>query len=274
MSGPTIRKQLPCVKCGYDLEGLEAQAKCPECGQDIVATLASRLDPATEALERSHELLRTAWALEFMSLGAVLGCAIGAAPVIDALRESLTPPAWLAPGVDGVRAVAPLAATVGAALGVFASFVVLPRVELRGYARARYLGGLGFVAWLVLSLQKPSFEAALAALAAVAAVAGSVTPILRMLVPHSRLFRTARHATQTTRDLLIAAGVAAGSGAVALAVRRQPGNDPDMAIIPSVAAYASAMLLVVGLCYRLVNAHWILRSVRRPPPRVDDLLGS
>lgn len=274
MSGPTIRKQLPCVRCGYDLEGLAAQAKCPECGQDIVVTLATRLDPATEALERSHELVRTAWALELMSIGAVFGCAIAAAPVIDAVRQSVAPPRWITPGIDGVRAVAPITATIGAGIGLIASFVVLPRLEVRGYLRARYLGGIGFAAWIVLSLQTPSFEVALAALGAVAAVVGSVTPILRMLVPHARLFRTARHATQTTRDLLIAAGVTAGAGVVALLVRRQPGNDPDLAIIPSVAAYASAMLLVVGLCYRLVNAHWILRSVRRPPPRLDDMLGS
>ena len=88
MPGPTIRKTLPCAKCGYDLEGLAADGLCPECGADILSTLAVRLDPATESLERSPQLVRTGWAIYLMSLGSVLGCAIVLAPAIDAAIDA------------------------------------------------------------------------------------------------------------------------------------------------------------------------------------------
>lgn len=273
MSGPTIRKPLPCAKCGYDLEGLEAAARCPECGHEIVATLAVRLDPATESLERPRELLRTAWAIYLASVGSVLACAIALGPAIATAQRSLDFPRWLAPGIDGVRALAPAVALIGAAIGLAATLLILPWSRERGYPRARWVGAAGFAAWAVLSAAPPSFAPALGALGAAAAVAASMTPLLRKLVPHSRLFRTARHATQTTRDLLVSAGVALGAGVAALALRDHGGEWAEYSLLAAAVAGASAMLLFVGLCYRLVNAFWVLRSVRRPPPRVDDVIG-
>ncbi|MEY5033266.1 MAG: hypothetical protein RL354_2297, partial [Planctomycetota bacterium] len=126
MAGPFIRKTLPCVKCGYDLEGLSADARCPECGGEIMATLALRLDPATDSLERSPELLRTGWAIYLMSLGSVLGCAIALAPLIDVLLEQLTFPRWLSPGIAGMRALAPSIALAGAVIGFAAAVFVMP----------------------------------------------------------------------------------------------------------------------------------------------------
>lgn len=273
MSGPTIRKPLPCAKCGYDLEGLEAGARCPECGHEIVATLAARLDPATESLARPRELLRTAWAIDLACAGSVLACAIAVAPVLAEVQRSLGFPPWLAPGIDAVRTLAPAVALVGASLGLAATLFILPWSRERGYPRARWVGAAGFAAWTVLSAMPPSFEVALGALGAVAAVAASMTPLLRKLVPHSRLFRTARHATQTTRDLIVSAAVTLGSGIATLALRDHGGEWAQYDILTGVVAGASAMLLFVGLCYRLVNAHWVLRSVRRPAPRVDDVIG-
>ncbi len=273
MPGPTIRKTLPCAKCGYDLEGLAADGRCPECGADILATLAARLDPATESLERSPRLVRTGWAIYLMSLGSVLGCAIALSPAIDAAIGMLALPRWISPGIAGIRAIAPSVALAGSVIGMLAALLAIPWSAERAYVRARALGGAGFVGWTLLSLQPPSWLATLLAVAAVAAVAASTTPLLRRLVPHARLFRTARHATQTTRDLLIASAVTGGAGALTLFLDSQGGDGPQQAVFSGVVAGASGMLLVVGLAYRLVNAHWILRSLREPPPKVDEMLG-
>lgn len=273
MSGPTIRARITCSKCGYDLEGLDADAKCPECGQEIMATLAARLDPATESLARSRDTLRVAWGVYLACVGSVLGCALALAPVIDLARASITPPAWVAPGVDGVRAVSPSVAVVGAVVGLVGLAAVLPWGRRKALLRARVVGCAGFAAWLVLALRAPSLDNALAALGAVAAVVASLTPLLRELVPYSRVYRSARHATQTTRDLLVAAGVSLGSGVAALLIRRQQVASDELVPYLAIAAYGSAMFLFVGLCYRLANAHWALASVRRPPPRVADVLG-
>ena len=273
MSGPTIRTRIACTKCGYDLEGLEAQAKCPECGQDIVATLAARLDPATESLARTRALTRVAWSVYLACLGSVLGCAIAVAPILGVAAESMAFPAWIAPGVRGAQSLAPAFAAAGAAVGLVGLVLVLPWERRRAVLRARAIGGVGFACWLVLALQQPSFDAALAALGAVAAVVAALTPLLRELVPYSRVYRSARHATQTTRDLLIAAAVTLGTGVLSLHMHRTDPAEQQVALLASVAALASAMFLLVGLLYRLANAHWALLSVRRPPPRVDDVLG-
>ena len=273
MPGHTIRKPLPCSKCGYDLEGLAAKAHCPECGQDVVATLAVRLDPATETLARGNALVRTAWAIYLASAGSVLGCAIALAPMVDHARVSTTPTRWIALLMDGTRTIAPSIALVGALIGLLATIVLLPWNRTRPIVRARLIGGAGFVGWTVLALEPPSFTATLATLGAVAAVAASMTPLLRQLLPHSRLFRTARHATQTTRDLLISAAVSGGAGVLTLVLCKQRGQFTEYAVFSGAVAYSAAMLLVVGLCYRLANAHWVLRSVRRPALRVAEVLG-
>jgi len=273
MSGPIIRTRIACTKCGYDLEGLEAQAKCPECAQDIMVTLAARLDPATESLARTRALTRIAWGVYLACIGSVLACAIAASPVAGTIAESTALPAWIAQGIRGVQSLAPALAVAGSAIGFLGLVLVLPWERRRAVLRARVIGGAGFACWLVLALQAPSFEAALGALGAVAAVVAALTPLLRELVPYSRVYRSARHATQTTRDLLIAAAVTLGTGVLALHMHRTDPTEHQVALLASVAALGSAMFLLVGLLYRLANAHWALLSVRRPPPRVEDILG-
>lgn len=272
MPGPTIRTRLACTKCGYDLESLEAKAKCPECGQDIVATLAARLDPATESLARTKALTRVAWAVYLACLGSVLGCAIAVAPIAGVAADSKEFPDWIEPVLQGMRSVAPAVAALGCAVGLIGLALVLPWQRRRAVLRARAIGGAGFVCWLVLALRPANFDSALAALGAVAAVVAALTPLLRELVPYSRIYRSARHATQTTRDLLIAAAATLGTGILSLHLHRSEPQEDQLALLASVASLASAMFLLVGLFYRLANAHWALLSVRRPPPRVDDIL--
>ena len=272
MSGPTIRTRIACTKCGYDLEGLEAQAKCPECAQDIMVTLAARLDPATESLARTRALTRIAWGVYLACIGSVLACAIAVPPIVGVIAESTALPAWILPGARAVQSLAPAFAVAGGAIGFIGLALVLPWERRRAVLRARVIGGAGFACWLALALPRPSFDAALGSLGAVAAVVAALTPLLRELVPYSRVYRSARHATQTTRDLLIAAAVTLGTGILAVHMHRTDPTEQQFILLAAVAALASAMFLLVGLLYRLANAHWALLSVRRPPPRVEDIL--
>ena len=278
MESPIIRKTLLCAKCGYDLEGLPARGNCPECGTQIVESLAARLDPEAERFAEQlggragarADRMRLAWALFLASLGELLGCAIVVAPALSFAATWTRIPAWLAPGLDGIRAVAPHVALVGAAIGCVATLGVLPWRRDRDVVRARILGGGGFALWTVAALMAPSpIVAASALLPASMAIIG-LAPILRALAPHSRHYRTARHATQTTRDLLFAAALAGIAGFVAQILALQ--KEADLAPYFAVAAGGSAMLFVVGIAYRAVNALWILRAIRRPAPTVAEVL--
>ena len=277
MPGLTIRKPLPCAKCGYDLNGLEARGRCPECGSDNIATLALRLDIAAEELTRSAALVRTAWALYLACAGSVLGCFIAVSPILKHAGTAVDLPAWLFSTLNKLSIAAPRIALFGTTIGLIGLLLVLPWDRRRPVRRARFFGSGGFLGWMFLSVQPPSYEIALMALAALAMVVAALTPLLRELTPHSRFFSTARHATQSTRDLLIAAAVCAATGAVPLYLGQYlPADlDPtfDVALYSGIVAFSSAMFLVVGLGYRLVNAHWVLLSVRRPPPRLSEVLG-
>ena len=125
MSGPTIRTRIACTKCGYDLEGLEAQAKCPECAQDIMVTLAARLDPATESLARTRALTRIAWGVYLACIGSVLACAIAVPPIVGVIAESTALPAWILPGARGAQSLAPAFAVAGGAIGFIGLVVYL-----------------------------------------------------------------------------------------------------------------------------------------------------
>lgn len=45
---PTLRRDLPC-RCGYNLRGLSAAGRCPECGLDVVAVLVASAGASSPA---------------------------------------------------------------------------------------------------------------------------------------------------------------------------------------------------------------------------------
>lgn len=45
LSGP-----MPCIQCGYDLQGLSVVGLCPECGSAVRATILAKIDPQAEEL--------------------------------------------------------------------------------------------------------------------------------------------------------------------------------------------------------------------------------
>ena len=75
MSEPVIRRPLRCIQCGYDLEGLSARGACPECGREIVASLASNLDLIATDRAPAPDARRVAWALFLATAGALAGSA-------------------------------------------------------------------------------------------------------------------------------------------------------------------------------------------------------
>ncbi len=41
---------MPCITCGYDLQGLSVVGMCPECGSAVRATILAKIDPQAEEL--------------------------------------------------------------------------------------------------------------------------------------------------------------------------------------------------------------------------------
>lgn len=275
MSEPVIRRPLRCVQCGYDLEGLSARGSCPECGREIVASLASNLDLSAPEVAPRPDSRRLAWAL-FL---ATVGCLAASARLPEfGLR---TAAAELASGATGrppfavleVAAALHLLAIAGAALGLVAMAFVLPRRDERRVLRIRVLACVGFALWLALSLAQPTpFGLTSTALPAGMALL-SLSPLLRELGSRSRVYRDRESAKQRIDELLLALGIAGIASGCAEFAAKDNANETMVTLLRLVAA-ASASLVVVGLVYLAANSYWILRSVLHPEPTLSEILGS
>lgn len=275
MSDPVIRRPLRCVQCGYDLEGLSARGACPECGREIVASLASNLDLTAAEREPAPDARRVAWAL-FL---ATAGCLVASARLLElALRTAAqelssstaeTLPAILLKTASALH----LLAIFGAALGLLALGLVLPRRNERRVLRIRVLGCVGFALWLALSLGPPSaFGLTATALPAGMALL-SLSPLLRELGPRSRVYRDRESAKQRIDELLLALGIAGIASGCAEFAAKDSANETVVALLRLVAD-ACGGLLVIGLGYLTMNAYWILRAVLRPEPTLSEVFGS
>ena len=46
----TVSASLHCRHCGYDLRGLDASGRCPECGFDVWSSVVHTVDPTSSRL--------------------------------------------------------------------------------------------------------------------------------------------------------------------------------------------------------------------------------
>jgi hypothetical protein len=275
MSEPVIRRPLRCVQCGYDLEGLSARGSCPECGREIVASLASSLDLAAPVRTADPRAPRLAWALFLATIGCLAASArlpefgIRAAAMELASGATGRPPFALLEIADALH----LLAIAGAALGLVAMAFVLPRNDERRVLRIRVLACVGFALWLALSLAPPTpFGLTATALPAGMALL-SLSPVLRELGPRSRVYRDRESAKQRIDELLLALGIAGIASGCAEVAARDSANETMVTILRLVAV-ASASLVLVGLVYLAANSLWILRSILHPDPTLSEILGS
>jgi hypothetical protein len=108
---------------------------------------------------------------------------------------------------------------------------------------------------------------------AVAAMLGlySVRRLLEAIGVRSREYRRAQSGRQGIRPMMVSAlGVAVGS-----ALRYLSTFDPFPEYLRGLGMIivgVSKLMLLIGLGYLLVNAWWIRRVLRKPPPRLRDLL--
>ena len=210
MSEPVIRRPLRCIQCGYDLEGLSARGACPECGREIVASLASNLDLIATDRAPAPDARRVAWALFLATAGALAGSA--RLPEFAASAAATELAATTARGLplllNKTAAALHIVGFAGAATGLIALTFVLPRRDERRVLRIRVLGCVGFALWLALSVATPNAVSLTATALPVGMVLLALSPLLRELGPRSRVYRDRETAKQRIDELLLALGIA------------------------------------------------------------------
>ena len=275
MPEAVIRRPLRCAQCGYDLEGLPARGACPECGCEIVVSLARRLDLDGPPARPAPVNRRLAWALMLGAL-AILGASLRTLEF--AARSFLDE--YFARGSAGTRQtlaletaadLLQLTSLAGALLGLVSLAALLPWRSERRLLRTRVVGCGAFAMWAALIVPPPATigVAATALPAALALLA--LSPLLRELGPLSRVYRSRSSAKQRIDELLLAVAMAGVAAAAAFFAERAASDETTVALLRIVAA-ASAGLALIGFCYLALNCAWILRATLSPDPTLAEIL--
>lgn len=272
-----------CRRCGYDLKGLAASGRCPECGLTVRETLTQIVDPAASTLPRLRDPQGTGTGLFGLAATHLVAACLIVLPHAAPALDNVLGLKWTMAGR------LPLPPRVLAGLVALTAFVWLhllarapaeePSASARRTLRWMVLGQLWWAATvgvpaLVEHLGHTQREliAPLEALSVPGAVAAfmGLRGLLMIIGLRSRAYRTARGGRQSI-DALVAAIVAGAAGNLINAAGVWKENDLIAAIGATIFG-ASVLLLLLGLVYLLVNCWWIRAALRRPPPKLGELL--
>ncbi len=282
-AGGVVATPVYCRRCGYNLYSLPADGACPECGLDTWESILHTVDPAASRLPRLRDPGAVGNALLWLMVCLVGGSLLLVLRYVTQWIDALDP--------TGVRQQwAPIELSVLAGLLGLAALpavrqLVRPAGEESDAAVHRdvRLLGYGLAAWATLILlaggleeltgPHPAIDLVWLGIAGAAIVALlGVRGVLRVIGLRSREYRTARGGRQGIRAMIAAiAGLAAGQ------VMRLLAGLTGIEVLTNLGIAVSAictLMVVIGLFYLVVNAWWIRRSLRCPPPRLDEILSS
>lgn len=285
LAGAVVCSPLHCRGCGYNLYGLSAEGRCPECGLEVWETVLHIVDPAASRLPKLRNPRAVGNGLFWLILSLFVAAVILVARPVARGLDTLDPTglrdisAWTPPYLALVAGVMVLAGLIAAG-----SFAPPKGQPLHGsIGRDLRLLVAGMAAWALLVIIQVGLEWKAVpvwglGLARIAAAFGAMVGlfgldgILRAIGQRSREFRTARGGRQGVLAMIGAlAGVVLGElMGMGPAMSRRAGG--GLATMGMVVTWISTLMLLIGLAYLVVNGWWIRRALCRPPPALDEIL--
>ena len=293
--------KLPCISCGYDLQGISILGVCPECGTNVRATVLAAVDPMAEELVPLRAPTLLAGGMVMWSVGGLLALLaawwqIGpelpgliGLPLRSIAVASLQPvQVLLAFGLvmsmvgavamvdphEGTKPSVKLAAIVGVVLYMPAIAAVLLAPDLA--ASSRLSTGYGG-----LTLWTPAPERTLWRLLAWACIfvmLMCLRPAARTMVARSVLLRTGRVDRQTLVAMAAAVGLLMlGDVLAMLAVATSATYDQAAAAwlyIAGVVLWAmGGVLMTFGVVGSVIDCVRIARAILNPSPSLRQVMG-
>jgi hypothetical protein len=280
-----------CRNCGYDLRGLDACGRCPECGLDVWASVVHSVDPASSRLPSLRNPVAVGNSLLVLTACMFIGALLVVLPTVSATIEDAQPAAgargwWTRlPSMDWRFAAMLLLAV---AWGVWT--LAPPRgSEPHGPVWDDiWRLGVGYAGWLAcatmfanisdplaLSDRQPRLVLALAGGAFALIGLFGLRGVFSIIGQRSREYRRMQGGRQSVELIMVAVGGVMMGTLIAHAARfglaPQSWNFGVRTMGRAVQAMSMFMLLI-GLAYLVVNAWAIRGAIRKPPPALDEVL--
>lgn len=289
-----VRRSVHCRRCSYDLRSLDVDGRCPECGLEVWPSVIHMVDPTASKLPQLRDPRGVGNALVWLFACALLA-SICLALSGAMLMPDVLPPSGVSVGLIRLPFDLTLLSGGLAIAGLWSVWKFMPpRDSLPDVAVRRdlWLLGIALLIWAAVCFGLwerervwaqmgllPDAESVVAVRSlshlaiAIAAALGlySVRQLFKAIGSRSREYRRAQGGRQGIRPMMVSTlGVSAGSACRYLSTfEHVPEKLDELGVI---IVGVSMLMLVIGLVYLLVNAWWIRRVLRKPPPRLRDLL--
>ena len=280
-----VLDSLHCRKCGYNLQGVRADGRCPECGTDIWMSLQHTVDPTASRLPSLRNPRAVGDSLLVLTLCMLAGMLLLLGPSIGGLIDSS-----IGNSVRFWSTRFPALSWWSALLLVIAG---LWAVRKLAPPRGSEPGGtvwddiwriaLGLVGWLFFSCLWVLFNEnssiglrqtiALHSGIVVFAILGlaGLRGVLAIIGARSREYRRSQGGRQSV-EVIIAAIAAGFIGALLHWASVNGWISRDWTFMSRTIIWVSNFMVLIGLMYLVKNAWWIRTSLRRPPPPLDVVL--
>lgn len=279
---------LPCIDCGYELQGLTVKGNCPECGRPVRVTLMWVVDPQAEAFQQlpyprriarglvgvflapTSVFIAVALSFLFVWVTAFMDSYFHAARVESATIVFVFTSAALA-------AIAPIASTVF--LGFMYSTVQAEPTRKRFLLAAQIIATIqGIVVWVSLWLyfawalggRDPMNIALIAYAATIAMYLITLRPVVAPLIRRSFLLRTGHVPRQKIGVVAIVFVVAViGHSIQEMAPHTRAVESLELlGAILSIVAWILATLGLLGLTR---DAFLVRHTLLHPPRTLEEL---